>query len=162
MRDGIRRTVKLAALVAMMVAPRAGAAQVGKSTGVLEPNLATREDLLRVPNFDGALADAVIAGRPYLDMLALDKVLTTKLNAEQKAQVYARLWTPINLNTATDAEILLIPNLGQRMLREFKEYRPYVALAQLGLLGLVFTLGHPGLHRRGGAAPATQGEGAGR
>ena len=37
---------------------------------------------------------------------------------------------PINLNTATDEEILLIPMMGPRMLHEFKEYRPYAALAQ--------------------------------
>ena len=37
---------------------------------------------------------------------------------------------PVNLNTATDAEILAIPNTGPRMLREFKEYRPYVNVEQ--------------------------------
>jgi DNA uptake protein ComE-like DNA-binding protein len=37
---------------------------------------------------------------------------------------------PINLNTATDAQILAIPNTGPRMLREFKEYRPYATVEQ--------------------------------
>jgi len=37
---------------------------------------------------------------------------------------------PININTATDAEILAIPGMGPRMLREFKEYRPYTSIAQ--------------------------------
>ena len=37
---------------------------------------------------------------------------------------------PVNLNTATDTEILAIPNTGPRMLREFKEYRPYVNIDQ--------------------------------
>jgi DNA uptake protein ComE-like DNA-binding protein len=37
---------------------------------------------------------------------------------------------PININTATDAEILRIPGVGPRMLREFKEYRPYTSIAQ--------------------------------
>ncbi len=37
---------------------------------------------------------------------------------------------PININTATDAEILAIPGMGPRMLREFKEYRPYTSMAQ--------------------------------
>jgi DNA uptake protein ComE-like DNA-binding protein len=119
-----------AAALFLLAAPALASAQVGRSQGMLEPNLATREDLLRVPNVDAALADAIIAGRPYLDMLALDRVLSARLGAEQKVQVYGRIWTPINLNTATDAEILLIPNLGPRMLREFKEYRPYVAMAQ--------------------------------
>jgi DNA uptake protein ComE-like DNA-binding protein len=40
------------------------------------------------------------------------------------------VFVPINLNTATDEEIQMIPGVGTRMLREFKEYRPYTALAQ--------------------------------
>jgi DNA uptake protein ComE-like DNA-binding protein len=37
---------------------------------------------------------------------------------------------PININTATDAQILAIPGVGPRMLHEFKEYRPWTSLAQ--------------------------------
>jgi DNA uptake protein ComE-like DNA-binding protein len=40
------------------------------------------------------------------------------------------VFVPIGLNTATDADILTIPGLGNRMLREFKEYRPYKAMEQ--------------------------------
>ena len=38
--------------------------------------------------------------------------------------------TKIDLNTATDAQILAIPGMGPRMLREFKEYRPYTSMDQ--------------------------------
>src|SRR4051812_6137749 len=38
--------------------------------------------------------------------------------------------TRININTATDAQILAIPGMGPRMLREFKEYRPYTSIEQ--------------------------------
>lgn len=37
---------------------------------------------------------------------------------------------PVNINTATDAEILRIPGVGPRMLREFKEYRPWTSIEQ--------------------------------
>jgi DNA uptake protein ComE-like DNA-binding protein len=37
---------------------------------------------------------------------------------------------PININTATDAQILAIPGMGPRMLHEFKEYRPYTSIEQ--------------------------------
>lgn len=37
---------------------------------------------------------------------------------------------PININTATDEEILAIPGMGPKMLREFKEYRPYTSIEQ--------------------------------
>jgi DNA uptake protein ComE-like DNA-binding protein len=42
----------------------------------------------------------------------------------------AKAIVPININTATDAQILAIPGVGKRMLREFKEYRPYTSIAQ--------------------------------
>lgn len=38
--------------------------------------------------------------------------------------------TRINLNTATDEQILSVPNAGARMVREFKEYRPYTTILQ--------------------------------
>jgi len=44
--------------------------------------------------------------------------------------VYARLWKPIDLNTAKAEEILLIPGVGEKMKHEFEEYRPYRAMEQ--------------------------------
>lgn len=38
--------------------------------------------------------------------------------------------TKINLNTATAEEILTVPNTGNRMVREFQEYRPYSSILQ--------------------------------
>ena len=37
---------------------------------------------------------------------------------------------PINITPATEAEMLKIPGVGPRMLREFKEYRPWTSIAQ--------------------------------
>jgi DNA uptake protein ComE-like DNA-binding protein len=122
--------IAVASLLVALGAPHRADAQVGKNLGLIEPNLASKEELQTVPHIDAALADAIVAGRPYLDMLALDRVLATKLSKEQRTAAYAKLWTPLNLNTATPEEILLIPGVGQRMLHEFEEYRPYVGLAQ--------------------------------
>jgi DNA uptake protein ComE-like DNA-binding protein len=36
----------------------------------------------------------------------------------------------VDLNAASDQDILSIPGVGQRMLREFKEYRPYKNVEQ--------------------------------
>jgi DNA uptake protein ComE-like DNA-binding protein len=38
--------------------------------------------------------------------------------------------TKFNINTVTPEEILTIPNTGNRMVREFEEYRPYVSIQQ--------------------------------
>jgi DNA uptake protein ComE-like DNA-binding protein len=45
--------------------------------------------------------------------------------------VYDRMFVHINLNTASNEKIQLIPRMGPRMLREFLEYRPYKSLAVL-------------------------------
>jgi DNA uptake protein ComE-like DNA-binding protein len=94
--------------------------------GLLDPNTATREQLLGVPGVAGHVADAIIAGRPYADMRDVNKVLLTHApDSVARKGIYAKVWKPIDLNTATDEEILLIPGVGRRMLHEFKEYRPY-------------------------------------
>lgn len=37
---------------------------------------------------------------------------------------------PINLNTATSEEFATIPGVGDQMVHEFEEYRPYVSIQQ--------------------------------
>ena len=46
------------------------------------------------------------------------------------ARLEKYVFVPINLNTASDEDISSIPGLGPRMLREFKEYRPYRNIEQ--------------------------------
>jgi len=97
------------------------------SGAMLDPNSATKEQLVAVPGMTAAAADALIAGRPYQDMLAVDKALSS-LGADARKQVYAKVWKPIDLNTAKGEEILLIPGVGKRMQHEFEEYRPYKSI----------------------------------
>jgi radical SAM superfamily enzyme with C-terminal helix-hairpin-helix motif len=66
-----------------------------------------------------------VRGRQYDNMTAVDRVLASHLTEAERDSVYTRLWRPIDLNTASDDEILLIPGVGPRMQHEFEEYRPY-------------------------------------
>ena len=98
---------------------------------MLDPNTATREQLVAAPGVPGHVADAIVAGRPYTDMRDVNKVLLTHApDSAVRKEIYAKVWKPIDLNTATDEEILLIPGVGRRMLHEFKEYRPYKTIEQ--------------------------------
>ncbi|MBI3967764.1 MAG: hypothetical protein HY329_19160 [Chloroflexi bacterium] len=42
----------------------------------------------------------------------------------------AAMTTQLNLNTATREQFLTVPNVGDRMVREFFEYRPYRSIGQ--------------------------------
>jgi DNA uptake protein ComE-like DNA-binding protein len=126
----LRRSTLAVAALMLGLAVQEADAQVGKNMGLLDPNRATREELLALPGLDAALADQIVAGRPWLDMTKLDAALAGKLNEQQREALYRRLWAPLNLNTASKEEILLIPGVGDRMLHEFEEYRPYPALAR--------------------------------
>ncbi|MGH7677771.1 MAG: hypothetical protein ACRENU_04840 [Gemmatimonadaceae bacterium] len=104
--------------------------EVQQQGQLVDPNTASREQLTGA-GMDTAAATAVVAGRPYADMVAVDKVLAAKnLTPEQRKAIYAKVWKPIDLNTAKADEILLIPGVGRRMLREFEEYRPYKSMDQ--------------------------------
>ena len=106
-------------------------AQVGKSQGVVDANTAPEADLATMPSMTPAIAKALLAARPFDSIVALNTfLLGQKLTQEQANAFYAKAFVHINLNTATDDEILLVPGAGRRMVREFKEYRPWKTWAQ--------------------------------
>jgi DNA uptake protein ComE-like DNA-binding protein len=96
---------------------------------LVDPNTATREQLVAA-GLDTVAAAALVAGRPYADMVAVDRALPRTVTPDQRKALYARIWKPIDLNTAKADEILLIPGVGRRMLHEFEEYRPYKSMEQ--------------------------------
>ena len=125
------RYVVLCAAVAaaLAVTPLSADAQVGKPVTITDANTIAEVDLAKLPHMTAALAKSVVAKRPFKTVKNLDTALGS-LTKEQRTELYAKLFVPINLNTATDEDIQMIPGVGTRMLREFKEYRPYAALAQ--------------------------------
>jgi predicted DNA-binding helix-hairpin-helix protein len=68
--------------------------------------------------------------RPYRALAQFRRELGKYVDDKELARLEQYVFVPINLNTASDAEILSIPGMGQRMLHEFKEYRPYKAMQQ--------------------------------
>ena len=66
----------------------------------------------------------------YLDISTLHEFLGGSLTEEHLSELYAHLFVPINLNSASREEILLVPGVGERMAHEFEDYRPYISMAQ--------------------------------
>ncbi len=107
-----------------------GVNSASAETMLLNPNLATTSELAGLGPVDSALAETIEGNRPYLTALELDTTLAEGLTTDQRTEVYGSLFRPINLNTASDAEIMLIPGMSKRMAHEFEEYRPYGSIEQ--------------------------------
>ena len=85
---------------------------------------------LALPHMNAALVKSIIEQRPFLNMHDLNALLAKSLKQNQLTELYGKMFVQINLNTAKDDEILMIPGMGKRMLHEFLEYRPYRTMAQ--------------------------------
>jgi len=105
-------------------------AQVGRHQGMTEPNIADEKELMKLPNLNPALVKGIVERRPFANMMELHKFLSPSLDSKQLNELYTKMFLQINLNTASREEIMLIPGMGNRMVREFLEYRPYTAIAQ--------------------------------
>ena len=105
-------------------------AQIDTSGTPMNPNLAGADELRQLPLLTESIVDGLMERRPFLSMVDLNAHLSAVLSADQRSELYSRLFVPINLNTATREEFLLVPGVGDRMAHEFEEYRPYRAVAQ--------------------------------
>jgi DNA uptake protein ComE-like DNA-binding protein len=105
------------------------AAQVGK--GLADLNSMPQAALAALPGMTPAAAAAFVAKRPFNNVVEANAfLLGQKLTQEQLNALYAKAFIHVNLNTGTREEILLIPGAGNRMAREFDEYRPWRSWAQ--------------------------------
>ena len=104
--------------------------QVGGSQGLVNPDVASEKDLLALPHMNAATVKVILAERPLSGMTDLNALLSKSLNKEQLNELYGKIFEPINLNTASEAEILLIPGMGKQILRAFLENRPYQTMGQ--------------------------------
>jgi DNA uptake protein ComE-like DNA-binding protein len=117
--------------IALLMTSVAAQAQVGKSLGVVDANIALEKDLLAMPHMNATRVKGLIEKRPFASITDLNAYLLGQgLTPEQATEFYGKAFVPINLNTAPPEEILLVPGAGKRMVREFAEYRPWKSYAQ--------------------------------
>jgi DNA uptake protein ComE-like DNA-binding protein len=123
----------LAVMLAMAVALLAQGSSVGAqgAKGLIDPNTAVESDLQGLPAMTPAVVKGIMERRPFKSVVDLNKfLLDQKLTAEQLRELYRKAFVPINLNTGTRDEFMLIPGVGSRMSAEFMEYRPWKTWTQ--------------------------------
>jgi DNA uptake protein ComE-like DNA-binding protein len=97
----------------------------GKAFVHINLNTATAAEILLVPGAGKRMAHEFEEYRPWKTYAQFDKEIGKYVGAEKTAQLGQYAFIPVRLNTASDDDILTIPNAGPRMVREFKEYRPW-------------------------------------
>ena len=88
-------------------------------------NTGTRDEILLIPGAGTRMAREFDEYRPWRNWAHFDKEIGKYVPQTEVDRLKQYVFIPVNLNTATDEDILSIPGAGARMVREFKEYRPW-------------------------------------
>jgi len=88
-------------------------------------NTGTREEIMLIPGAGARMAREFAEYRPWRTWAQFDKEIGKYVGQQETDRLKQYVFIPVKLNTATDEDILSIPGAGNRMVREFKEYRPW-------------------------------------
>jgi DNA uptake protein ComE-like DNA-binding protein len=97
----------------------------GKAFVHINLNTAAPEEILLVPGAGKRMVREFAEYRPWKSYGQFAKEIGKYVGEEKAAQLAQYTFIPVRLNTASDEDLLSIPGAGQRMVREFKEYRPW-------------------------------------
>ena len=122
----IRQRILPLIVAAAALMPITASAQLGRQMGLIDPNVATEAQLLAVPNMNATVVKALMAKRPFLNVVELNTwLLSQGLTQAQLGESYTKMFIHVNLNVSPRDEIMLIPRAGAKMAHEFDEYKPY-------------------------------------
>jgi DNA uptake protein ComE-like DNA-binding protein len=133
--SGWIRVAACALLLVVAGSVPAAAQRGGRSSedgaALVHPNTAAEPALAELPHLAPRIVKAILASRPFDGMMSLDAFLTEQgLTRQQLTELYEHLFIPIDVNSASDRELLMIPGMGNRLLAALKEGRPYAGLEQ--------------------------------
>ena len=97
---------------------------------IVDANTATEQQLAGIAGVTPEIAKAIVDGRPYADVVAFDAALKKVMAPEAATSLLRQVFVPVNLNTASEDAIKLIPGMTPKMVHEFEEYRPYEDMAE--------------------------------
>jgi len=105
----------------------------------VDPTQATEATIGQLPGVSADDATELVKGVPYADDAAFLTAIGGYVSPAQLAAAPQYLastataiatWTLFNLNTASDEQFLTVPGVGDNMLDEFNEYKPYSSIVQ--------------------------------
>jgi len=117
-------------LLAQKLTAEQAAQFYGKAFVHVNLNTGTREEILLIPGAGARMAREFAEYRPWVNWAQFDREISKYVGQPETDRLKQYVFIPINLNTASDEVLLTVPGAGQRMLREFNEYRPWRTKAQ--------------------------------
>lgn len=124
------KITKLITAIFLILCLPLGVSQVGENNHVLNPNLATEEELMALKGMTPAIVKSITEARPISSNLITEKIIGRYLSLEARNNLRSKLFLPVNLNTVSDEELGLVPGISRKMKHEFEEYRPYISISQ--------------------------------
>ena len=94
-------------------------------------NTATSEEIMLIPGAGRRMAHEFDEYRPWKSYAQFDKEIGKYVDATQVARLAQYTFIPMNANSASDADLLTIPNADQGLVDRIKAGRPYKAIADL-------------------------------
>ncbi len=96
----------------------------------IDLNRAGNRDIRLIPGVGERIAHEFEEYRPYTAIAQWEREMGKYVDDAEIERMRRYVFVPIDLNTATETEILSIPGVGKRMAHEFEEYRPYTSMEQ--------------------------------
>lgn len=105
---------------------------IASNLPLVDPNTADAELLGEIKGLDSAAVEAIIAARPFNTPGELHAAIGSLLGEDTLKNVYRVMFVKIGLNSATDADMRLIPSslTPAKLAHEIEEYRPYESIDQ--------------------------------
>mgnify|MGYP001819404979 CR=1 FL=1 len=93
-------------------------------------NTTAEADFKMIPGVGDRMAHEFEEYRPYTSIQQFRREIGKYVDEEEVARYENYVFVPVELNTASEADIKALPGVGDRMAHEFEEYRPYTNMAQ--------------------------------
>ncbi len=97
---------------------------------ILDVNTVERYAFLQAPGTTKAMADLILDGRPYLDMLELDDDLDMDgLSERQRKAFYKSAFVLVDINNGEAEDMDFIPDMSRKLAHRIESGRPYADMA---------------------------------
>jgi DNA uptake protein ComE-like DNA-binding protein len=93
-------------------------------------NTASRDEIMLIPGMTSRMAHEFEEYRPYTSLEQFRREIGKYVDTNEVARLEQYVFVPLDLNSASDANLMTIPGMTSRMVHEFEEYRPYTSIEQ--------------------------------